>query len=119
VGGTRGTVALVLLLVAVAASRTLPSAGAFDFPHLPGAGSFTLVAGGDIALVGPGATSSTFAGIRQFLHGDVVFGNLEGTLAEDGSPKCEPYGVDGCFTFRAEAAHAARAGVVSRSPDRL
>ncbi len=69
--------------------------------------SFTFVAGGDIALVGAGADEQTFAGIRRFLHGDLVFGNLEGTLAVDGSPKCAPYGVDGCFTFRADPDSAA------------
>jgi hypothetical protein len=67
-------------------------------------GSFTLVAGGDIAMSGTGADDSTFAGISRFLHGDIVFGNLEGTLATGGTPKCSPYGVDGCFTFRADPA---------------
>ncbi len=66
------------------------------------ADSFTLVAGGDIAMSGAGADDSTFAGISRFLHGDIVFGNLEGTLATVGTPKCSPYGVDGCFTFRAD-----------------
>ncbi len=68
--------------------------------------SFTLVAGGDIALNGSGANSATFAGIERYLHGDLVFGNLEGVLADDGSPKCAPYGVDSCFTFRAEPSSA-------------
>jgi hypothetical protein len=68
--------------------------------------SFTLIAGGDIALNGSGANSSTFAGIERYLHGDLVFGNLEGVLAVDGSPKCAPYGVDSCFTFRAEPSSA-------------
>ena len=62
--------------------------------------------GGDIALVGAGATSSTFAGIRRFLHGDLVMANLEGTLATEGSAKCAPYGSDGCFTFRAAPSSA-------------
>ena len=65
-------------------------------------GSFTFVAGGDIAMSGAGADDSTFAGISRFLHGDIVFGNLEGTLATGGTPKCSPYGVNGCFTFRAD-----------------
>lgn len=72
-------------------------------PH----GSFTLVAGGDIALSGAGADAATFAGIRRYLHGDIVFGNQEGTLASGGSPKCAPYGSNGCFTFRADPASAA------------
>jgi hypothetical protein len=81
--------------VAAVVSGSGASAGGGAVP------SFTFVAGGDIALKGPGATSSTFAGIRRFLHGDLVFGNLEGVLAEGGAPKCAPYGVDSCFTFEA------------------
>jgi hypothetical protein len=68
--------------------------------------TFTLVAGGDIALSGEGATASTFAGIERFLHGDLVFGNQEGTLASGGTPKCSPYGSNGCFTFRADPSSA-------------
>jgi Bacterial capsule synthesis protein PGA_cap len=76
-------------------------------PAAPAPRSFTLVAGGDVALSGEGATAATFAGIRPFLRGDIVFGNQEGTLATGGTPKCSPYGVDGCFTFRAEPSSAA------------
>jgi hypothetical protein len=68
--------------------------------------SFRFVAGGDIALVGSGASSTTFAGIHRFLHGDLVIGNLEGTLATGGSPKCSAYGSNGCFTFRADPGSA-------------
>jgi hypothetical protein len=94
--------AVALAALAVAA----PLAGAFGLAAASPGGSFTIVAGGDVALAGQGATASTFAGIRRFLHGDVVFANLEGTLALDGSPKCAPYGVNGCFTFRADPASA-------------
>ncbi|HEY4349556.1 MAG TPA: CapA family protein [Gaiellaceae bacterium] len=69
--------------------------------------TFTFVAGGDIALSGGGATSSTFAGIDRYLSGDLVFGNQEGTLATGGTPKCAPYGSSGCFTFRADPSSAA------------
>jgi poly-gamma-glutamate capsule biosynthesis protein CapA/YwtB (metallophosphatase superfamily) len=68
--------------------------------------AFSFVGGGDIALVGDGATTSTFAGIQQFLHGNLVMANLEGTLASNGSAKCAPYGSDGCYTFRAAPASA-------------
>ena len=68
--------------------------------------AFSFVGGGDIATVGAGATSSTFAGIRRFLHGDLVMANLEGTLAASGSAKCAPYGSDGCYTFRAAPSSA-------------
>jgi hypothetical protein len=94
----RFVLALALVAAACAAPVGLPAPSAGD--------SFTLVAGGDVALAGPGATASTFAGIRRFLRADIVFANLEGTLALGGSPKCAPYGVDGCFTFRASPASA-------------
>jgi Bacterial capsule synthesis protein PGA_cap len=94
--GTRAAaLAAVLALTASGqAARTTPAA------------SFTFVAGGDIAMVGSGADAQTFAGIRRYLHGDLVFGNLEGTLATGGSPKCAPYGENGCFTFRADPSSA-------------
>src|ERR1700751_194129 len=83
-----------------------PLASAFGLPAVSPGGTVTIVAGGDIALTGEGATSSTFAGIGRFLRGNIVFGNLEGTLARDGLPKCAPYGLDGCFTFRADPSSA-------------
>src|SRR5262245_56788080 len=94
------------MLAALVAACAVPLAGAFGLPSVNPGGSFTIVAGGDVALVGQGATSSTFAGIRRYLHGDIVFANLEGTLADEGSPKCAPYGADGCFTFRADPSSA-------------
>jgi len=90
---------VALAIVAAACAITLA-------PSADSGRTFTLVAGGDVALAGQGATSSTFAGIRRFLRADIVFANLEGTLAAGGSPKCAPYGVDGCFTFRADPASA-------------
>src|SRR5580765_6343540 len=95
-----------MALIVVVAALAVPVAGAFGLPAANPGGSFTLVAGGDVALAGQGATSATFAGIRRFLHGDIVFANLEGTLADAGSPKCAPYGIDGCFTFRAAPSSA-------------
>lgn len=90
----RRRILLALAALAAAAAYGATSGSA-------AAPTFTFVGGGDIALVGGGATSSTFAGIRRFLHGDLVMGNLEGTLADGGSAKCSTYGVNGCFTFRA------------------
>ncbi len=67
--------------------------------------TFTFVGGGDIALTGS-ADARVFAGIRRFLlHTDLVVGNLEGTLATGGAPKCA--GEFGCFTFRGSPAWAA------------
>src|SRR6266540_2581945 len=67
--------------------------------------TFTFVGGGDIALTGS-ADARVFAGIRRFLlHADLVVGNLEGTLATGGAPKCA--GEFWCFTFRGSPAWAA------------
>jgi hypothetical protein len=97
---------LKLALAACLTALITPLAGAFGLPAVSPGPTVTIVAGGDIALAGQGATSTTFAGIERFLKGDIVFGNLEGTLARDGSPKCAPYGLNGCFTFRADPSSA-------------
>jgi poly-gamma-glutamate capsule biosynthesis protein CapA/YwtB (metallophosphatase superfamily) len=74
----------------------------------PAGGSPDLLvsAAGDIAM----ATSADggrafFAHARGALVGDVVLGNLEGTLARDGSPRCTPNGST-CFVFRAPPSYA-------------
>jgi hypothetical protein len=67
-------------------------------------GTFTFVGGGDIAMTG-NADARVFDGIRSYLReGDLVVGNLEGTLATGGIPKCS--GGTGCFTFRGSPAWA-------------
>jgi len=74
-------------------------------PPLPD--TFTFVGGGDIALTGD-ADAGVLAGIRRFLrHNDLVIGNLEGTLATGGTPKCASAGEFGCYTFRGSPAWAA------------
>ncbi len=73
-------------------------------------GTFTFVGGGDIALTGS-ADERVFAGIRPYLRaGDLVVGNLEGTLTTAGAPKCS--GGVACFTFRGSPAWA---GVLRRA----
>jgi poly-gamma-glutamate capsule biosynthesis protein CapA/YwtB (metallophosphatase superfamily) len=68
--------------------------------------TFTFVGGGDIALTGS-ADAHVFAGIRRYLRrGDLVIGNLEGTLATGGAPKCSGPAESGCFTFRGSPAWA-------------
>jgi hypothetical protein len=73
----------------------------------PVAHTFTFVGGGDIALTG-GADPRVLAGIRRYLRGaDLVIGNLEGTLATGGAPKCAASAESGCFTFRGSPTWAA------------
>jgi hypothetical protein len=72
--------------------------------------TFTFVGGGDIAVTGD-ADPHVFDGIRAYLReGDLVVGNLEGTLTTNGLPKCS--GGNGCFTFRGSTAWA---GVLRRA----
>ena len=59
---------------------------------------------GDIALA-DGPASSYFRSVALDLNGDVVLGNLEGTLTERGESKCGPDS-SSCFAFRAPPAYA-------------
>jgi hypothetical protein len=60
-----------------------------------------IAAVGDIAMVANGdGGESYFSSVRRYLSGDVVLGNLEGTLTERGSSKCGS-GSSSCFAFRA------------------
>jgi len=59
---------------------------------------------GDIAMVA-GPAGHYFRSVRKQLAGDVVLGNLEGTLTERGSSKCGA-GSSDCFSFHAPPAYA-------------
>jgi hypothetical protein len=59
---------------------------------------------GDVALV-TGPVESYFAATSLDLAGDVVLGNLEGTLTDRGASKCAP-GSTACFSFRAPPTYA-------------
>jgi Bacterial capsule synthesis protein PGA_cap len=95
------SVLLVVLLGGAASARGQLSTAMHASHAKHGAeplGTFTFVGGGDIALAGT-ADARVFDGIRSYLReGDLVVGNLEGTLATGGVPRC--VGGTGCFTFR-------------------
>jgi poly-gamma-glutamate capsule biosynthesis protein CapA/YwtB (metallophosphatase superfamily) len=59
---------------------------------------------GDLALAA-GPAEGYFRSVRSDLKGDVVLGNLEGTLTERGSAKCGGGSTD-CFAFRAPPSYA-------------
>ncbi len=61
---------------------------------------------GDIAMV-QGPIDSYFKDVRLDLTGDVVWGNLEGTLTNRGYSKCGAPGDSSCFAFRAPPSYAA------------
>jgi poly-gamma-glutamate capsule biosynthesis protein CapA/YwtB (metallophosphatase superfamily) len=59
---------------------------------------------GDLAMVA-GPADSYFAAVRRSLSGDVVLGNLEGTLTDGASSKCGAASSD-CFAFHAPPSYA-------------
>jgi hypothetical protein len=74
--------------------------------------TLTVTAVGDTMLGStpelPPSPGTYFAAVRGQLHGDVVFGNLEGTLTDATSGKCRPKSAGStCFEFRAPPAFAA------------
>ena len=78
--------------------------------HSQAAGTVTLAAVGDTAMgmtpTLPPDPASYFAPVEGELKGDVVFGNLEGTLTDvSESPKCGPESSE-CFAFRAPPEYA-------------
>jgi poly-gamma-glutamate capsule biosynthesis protein CapA/YwtB (metallophosphatase superfamily) len=69
-------------------------------------GQIRLAAVGDIAMVANAdGGASYFASVPAYLQGDVVLGNLEGTLTSRGKSKCKP-GSTTCFAFRAPPSYA-------------
>jgi poly-gamma-glutamate capsule biosynthesis protein CapA/YwtB (metallophosphatase superfamily) len=103
-----GATALAIgLAVADAPSKATGASASGTRTHaLARLDTFTFVGGGDIALTG-NRDAAVFTGIRRFLrHRDLVMGNLEGTLATRGTPKCVQGSGSGCFTFRASPAWA-------------
>jgi hypothetical protein len=78
----------------------------------------TIAAVGDVVMgtVGdlpPDGGRTFFDGVDQVLRGDVVLGNLEGTLSTGGSSKCGDGGSPNCFAFQTPPSYArwlARAG---------
>jgi Bacterial capsule synthesis protein PGA_cap len=87
----------VLCLVALAAASLVAALA----PGAPGAGRPVTIAWvGDIAMSGSGGENFLPSAIRRKLRGNLVIGNLEGTLASGGYSKCGT-GSTNCFAFRA------------------
>ena len=87
------------------------STGAAPAPPVPDATPVRLAAVGDIVMgslpygLPPDGGRSFFSAVDQLLVGDVVLGNLEGTLATGGSSKCGG-GSPNCFAFRTPPSYA-------------
>ncbi len=91
----------LVLLIGTIGSAVLARSGAGAAPR-----SVSIAWAGDIAMVASpdGGAGFFSASIRRELGGDVVIGNLEGTLAVGGQSKCGPGSTD-CFAFRAPPAY--------------
>jgi hypothetical protein len=76
----------------------------------PPAGSISLAAVGDTMLGNtptlPPDPGSYFDGVRSALAGQIVFGNLEGTLTDRSDGKCTGAASGTCFAFRAPPSYA-------------
>jgi len=73
-------------------------------------GAVAIVATGDIVMgstpnLPPDGGRSFFADVQADLAGDVVFGNLEGTLSTGGGSKCGPKSTD-CYAFQTPPSYA-------------
>ena len=81
-------------------------------PPLPKVeGTVTIAAVGDIVMgtptfgFPPEGGKTFFAGVQPLLRGDLVFGNLEGTLSTGGSPRCRAE-AENCFSFQTPPSYA-------------
>jgi poly-gamma-glutamate capsule biosynthesis protein CapA/YwtB (metallophosphatase superfamily) len=96
-----------IVLPAIALALWLVPASGAAFPRSQASASITFAAVGDMAMA-PSADggSGFFSRVRSALTGDVVLGNLEGTLATGGYSKCSASSTN-CFAFRAPPGYAA------------
>jgi poly-gamma-glutamate capsule biosynthesis protein CapA/YwtB (metallophosphatase superfamily) len=78
--------------------------GAAPVDAAPAPSVVRLALTGDMALVA-GPAETYFRSVSLDLTGDVVLGNLEGTLTARGSSKCDA-GSTTCFSFRAPVSYA-------------
>ncbi|MFF7354601.1 CapA family protein [Streptomyces filipinensis] len=75
-------------------------------------GNVRIAAVGDIVMgslpddLPPDGGASFFDPVRDLLAGDVVLGNLEGTLTTGGSSKCDDIDGPNCFAFRAPPSYS-------------
>lgn len=94
-----------------ASSVAAPAAGAATRPAAPPDATVSIAAVGDIVMgtttygLPPDGGQTFFDAVDQELRGDVVLGNLEGTLSTGGSSKCGS-GSSNCFAFRTPPSYA-------------
>jgi hypothetical protein len=90
---------------------TTPAPAPTPAPTARNAKPVRVTAVGDIVMgslpygLPPDGGRSFFSGVDQYLVGDVVLGNLEGTLATGGASKCGG-GSPNCFAFRTPPSYA-------------
>lgn len=91
------------LLLAAAVAIASAVAGASAAPDA--LRTVRLAAAGDIAMIASPDSPSFFRSVDLDLRGDVVLGNLEGTLTGRGASKCGA-GSSSCYAFRAPPSYA-------------
>jgi poly-gamma-glutamate capsule biosynthesis protein CapA/YwtB (metallophosphatase superfamily) len=95
---------LLSFVLAAAVALASGSAGASD-DSLAAGKVVRLAAAGDIAMIASPDSSSFFRSVDLDLRGDLVLGNLEGTLTGRGASKCGA-GSSSCYAFRAPPSYA-------------
>lgn len=91
------------VVLAAAAALIWGSVGAAAAPDA--IRTVRLAAAGDIAMIASPDSSSFFRSVDLDLRGDLVLGNLEGTLTGRGASKCGA-GSSSCYAFRAPPSYA-------------
>lgn len=107
-----GTVAIVAMAVAVPLLPGIARGGAAaTAAPAPLDRSIRLAAVGDTVMgsrpygLPPDGGRSLFTAVKPLLRGDVVLGNLEGTLSTGGTSKCGPRPGPNCYAFRMPPAY--------------
>jgi hypothetical protein len=109
-GAPRPATAAQTAVQVLAAPVTKPAAKPKPVTLQAPRGVVAIVATGDIVMgstpnLPPDGGRSFFSDVQADLAGDVVLGNLEGTLSTGGSSKCSPDST-ACFAFRTPPSYA-------------
>jgi hypothetical protein len=109
-GAPRPATAAQTAVQVLAAPVTKPAAKPNPVTLQAPRGVVAIVATGDIVMgstpnLPPDGGRSFFSDVQADLAGDVVLGNLEGTLSTGGSSKCSPDST-ACFAFRTPPSYA-------------
>jgi poly-gamma-glutamate capsule biosynthesis protein CapA/YwtB (metallophosphatase superfamily) len=100
---------VTLTALADASSNALKSEGERISLNISAVGDVMMGSAFPVAVLPPNDGISLFEGVKDYLRGDIVFGNLEGPLVDGGEPqKCRRNGVthQNCYEFSMPARYA-------------